>query len=143
MTRYFWIVLLLGGTAPAAELVTEFEGNTDATTTVFEVDGPWLLDWRLYGDRTFPITGSYTQKIALEISLVDATTGRFVGRVLESRHVGDGLKLFDQGGRYQLRISSTLGRWHIKIEQLEPEEVELYTPKETGKKKNPFDLSSR
>ena len=42
---------------------------------------------------------------------------------------GNGVKLFRTAGLYQLRISSTLARWTVRIEQLTPEEAELYTPK--------------
>jgi len=37
--------------------------------------------------------------------------------------------LFKSGGLYQLRISSSLARWTVKIDQLTREEAELYTPK--------------
>jgi hypothetical protein len=39
------------------------------------------------------------------------------------------VKLFHTAGLYQLRISSTLARWTVKIDQLTREEAELYTPK--------------
>ena len=87
----------------------------------FTVDAPWILDWRLDAD--------YEQLVALDITLVEARTGRHVGRVLHTKHKGNGVKLFQEGGSYQLRISSTLARWRIKIEQLSAEEAERYTPK--------------
>ena len=40
------------------------------------------------------------------------------------------MKLFHTAGLYQLRVSSTLARWTIKIDQLTREEAELYTSKE-------------
>jgi hypothetical protein len=79
------------------------------------------LDWRLNGD--------YDNLIALDIALIDAATGRHVGQVLHTKYKGNGVKLFDEGGRYQLRVSSTLARWHIKIEQITRAEAELYTPR--------------
>jgi len=49
--------------------------------------------------------------------------------VLHTKYKGNGVKLFKEGGQYQLRISSTLARWTLKVQQLQPEEAELYTPK--------------
>lgn len=108
-------------TADAAELVREFAGSSSQTTTEFEVEAPWILDWRLDGD--------YDQLVALDVTLVEAGTGRHVGRVLHTKHKGNGIKLFKEGGTYQLRISSTLARWRIRIEQLTPDEAELYVPR--------------
>ena len=107
--------------ASAGEVVREFQGSDDTTTAAFAVDGPWLLDWRLDGD--------FDNLIALDIALIDAKTGRHVGRVLHTKYKGNGVKLFQEGGRYQLRVSTTLARWRIKIEQITREEAELYTPR--------------
>lgn len=108
-------------TATAAERVKEFRGSGNTTTAIFRVESPWLLDWRLDGD--------YDQLVALEITLVEANTGKHIGRVLHTKRKGNGVKLFRSGGLYQLRISSSLARWTIKIDQLTREEAELYTPK--------------
>ena len=118
------LVLVLAMTAMPAvakELVKEFSGNGNTTTATFTVEAPWIMDWRLDGD--------YDTLVALDVTLVEARTGRHVGRVLHTKYKGNGVKLFDQGGRYQLRISATLARWRIKIEQLTREEAELYTPR--------------
>ena len=90
------------------------------------MESPWILDWRLDSD--------YEMKIALDIVLVDARTGKFVGGVKSGSRNNvtarsNGVRLFDTSGRYQLRISSSLARWSIKIEQLTEEEAELYTPR--------------
>ena len=95
------------------------------TTAEFRVDGPWLLDWRLDAD--------YEHMVALDISLIEARTGKHIGRVLHTQYRGNGLKLFEEGGVYRLRISSTLARWRVKIEQITPEEVEQYTPRKDNK----------
>ena len=116
-----FILLLLPALAEPAQLIREFRGDKSTTTASFEVDGPWTLDWSLNGD--------YDNLIALDISLIDAKTGRHVGRVLHTKNKGHGLKLFREPGRYQLRISTTLGRWHVKIEQIDEEDVDRYTPK--------------
>ena len=107
--------------AGAAETVREFRGTGNTTTAIFTVDSPWLLDWRLDGD--------YDQMVALDVTLVEARTGRHIGRVLHTKRRGNGLKLFEEAGQYRLRISSTLARWTLKVQQIEPEEKERYTPR--------------
>lgn len=112
--------------ADAAELVREFKGTGNTTTPAFTVESPWILDWRLDSD--------YEIKIALDIVLIDARTGRFIGGVKSGTrnnvtNRSNGLRLFKTGGRYKLRISSSLARWSIKIKQLTEEEAELYTPR--------------
>ncbi len=123
MTRLILMLTILLATTPLAadETVREFRGTGNSTTPIFTVDSPWLLDWRLDGD--------FSQMVALDIALVEADTGRHVGRVLHTKRIGNGLKLFEEGGRYQLRVSSTLARWTVKIKQIEPENKELYTPR--------------
>lgn len=107
--------------ASAADRVREFRGTGNTTTAIFQVEAPWVLDWRLDGD--------FDELVALDVTLIEAHTGRHIGRVLHTKRKGNGVKLFDTGGRYQLRISSSLARWTIKIDQLSPEEAELYVPK--------------
>jgi hypothetical protein len=122
--RYLLVSCLLVLAATAADAktrVAEFSGSGNATTAIFRVESPWIIDWRLDGD--------YEQMMGLEITLVEARTGRHVGRIIYTKRRGNGVKLFHQAGLYQLRISSTLARWSVKIEQLTREEAELYTPK--------------
>lgn len=119
------LALLVTSAASSRSLVREFSGNKSETTAEFRVEGPWLLDWRLDAD--------YEQMVALDISLIDARTGKHMGRVLHTKYKGNGLKLFDEGGIYKLRISTTLARWRVKIEQITPEEAELYTPRRDNK----------
>ena len=115
-------LVLAGSPAEAKTRVAEFSGEGNMTTAIFRVESPWVLDWRLDGD--------YEQLMGLEITLIEAKTSRHVGRVLYTKHRGNGVKLFHSAGLYQLRVSSTLARWSIKIEQLTREEAELYSPKE-------------
>jgi hypothetical protein len=115
------VLLMLCLAADAAETVKEFRGSGNTTTSIFTVKSPWLLDWRLDGD--------YEQLVALDITLIEAHTGKHVGRVLHTKRKGNGLKLFNYAGQYQLRISSTLARWTLKVQQIQPEEEELYVPK--------------
>ena len=115
------VLLITSMSAQAVETVKVFRGTGNTTTAIFTVEAPWLLDWNLYGD--------YDALIALDVTLIEAHTGRHIGRILHTKRKGDGLKLFDHGGKYQLRISSTLARWTLKVQQIQPEEKELYTPR--------------
>lgn len=113
------LALLLASSATGKNLVREFTGTAATTTAEFSVEGPWLLDWRLDGD--------YEQLIALDIALIESPSGRHLGRVLHTKFRGNGVKIFNEGGVYRLRVSSTLAKWRIKIEQITAEEAELYT----------------
>ena len=112
---------LLVSSAQGAQLVREFSGTNNSTTPAFTVEAPWILDWRLYGD--------YDQLVALEVTLVEAKTGRHIGQVVHTKRKGNGVRLFKQGGTYQLRVSGSLARWTLKVQQLTPEEAELFTPR--------------
>lgn len=115
------LLLLTSSPAEAKVRVAEFKGTGNTTTAIFHVDSPWILDWRLDGD--------YEQMMGLEITLVEAKTGRHVGRVLYTKRRGNGVKMFHSAGQYRLRVSSTLARWTVKIDQLTREEAESYTAK--------------
>jgi hypothetical protein len=128
MRRFFMLLiipvsLLMSGFVPAAaaDRVAEFRGTGNTTTAIFRVESPWVLDWRLDGD--------FDELVALDITLLEAKSGKHVGRVLHTKRKGNGVKLFKTSGLYQLRISSSLARWTVKIDQLTREEAELYTPK--------------
>jgi hypothetical protein len=119
-----WVALLLIGiVAPAqgSEIVREFSGSSATTTVPFTVESPWIIAWRVDAD--------YEQLVAIDVTLVEAKTGRHIGRVLHTKSKGNGVKLFLEGGSYQLRVSSTLARWRLRVEQLTEEEAELYVPK--------------
>ena len=126
--RTTWIIgvaaaaLFAATAAYGKSLVRDFSGTGNKTTADFTVEGPWLLDWRL--------DGTYESLIALDIALIDSRTGQHVGRVLHTKYRGNGVKLFEEGGTYRLRISSTLAEWRVRIQQITPEEAEQYTPKE-------------
>ena len=102
-------------------LVREFSGSQSTTTSEFEVKAPWILDWR--------INSNYRENMGLEISLVDAKTGFMVGRIFKTKYAGNGVKLFNQSGRYRLRISSSFTDWNFKVSQISPSQAELYSPK--------------
>ena len=116
------LLVFLASSADGKSLVREFSGtDSNKTTAEFRVEAPWLLDWRLSSD--------YRNHLAFEVSLIEAKTGHHVGRVLRTERRGNGVKLFDKGGTYRLRISSSFARWNIRIEQITPEEAKLYTPR--------------
>ena len=102
-------------------LVREFSGSQSITTSEFEVKAPWILDWR--------INSNYRENMGLEISLVDAKTGFMIGRIFKTNYAGNGVKLFNDSGRYRLRISSSFTDWNFKVSQISPSEAELYSPK--------------
>ena len=110
-----------GLTASAKTRVTEFSGTGMATTAEFSVRAPWILDWRVNSD--------YQGSLAIEISLVDATTGFHSGLILQTKRPGNGVRLFNKSGKYRFRVSSSLARWTLKVEQLTRAEAELYTPR--------------
>jgi len=127
IVRYIALTLLavVATPATAGELVREFKGTDDSTTAAFSVKSPWILDWRLDSD--------YDYRIALDIVLIDAATGQFIGGVKSGTrnnvsYRSNGVRLFHTSGRFKFRISSSLARWTLKIEQLTEEEAELYTP---------------
>ena len=115
------LLTLVVGSVHGAQLIREFRGTNDSTTPAFTVEAPWILDWRLDGD--------YDQLVALDVTLVEAKTGRHIGQVLHTKRKGNGMRLFNQGGTYQLRVSGSLARWTLKIQQLTPDEAKLYSPK--------------
>jgi len=107
--------------AVAEELVKEFKGEGSTVTSEFEVDGPWLMDWR--------VNSNYSQFMAVDIILLDAKTGFQVGRVKHKKEPDDGLRLFNSGGRYKVRVDASHTRWQVKIIQITEAELERYTPK--------------
>ena len=117
----FIVLASFAAMAGASELVREFSGTKSTTTVEFTVESPWILDWHLNAD--------YEQLVALEITLIDGKTGRHVGLVKQTKRIGNGVRMFHLDGTYRLRISATLARWRIKIEQLTDAEAELYEPK--------------
>ena len=122
MKRLIYVAVMLSASLPvtSAELVRQFSGKGFATTAEFEVEAPWILDWRVNSD--------YQKSMAIEIHLVDGTTGFHKGLVLQTKYPGNGVRLFNESGRFRFRISATLSRWDLKVMELTPEEAELYTP---------------
>lgn len=107
--------------AHTKELVQEFKGTGSKTTAEFEVEAPWIVDWRTHGD--------YPGQMAVEVNLA-TVTGEYLGKVFMTKYVDNGVKLFDEGGRYVLQVNSSLANWTLRVEQLTRQEAEAYTPKE-------------
>ena len=122
------LMILLASTLNAKELVTSFNGTDNMTTRSFEVEGPWILDWWVNTD--FP------SGFLIEIHLLDASTGFQHARVLRTRYPGNGVKLFQEGGRFKFRISSSLARWNLRVEEISQDEVKMYKPIKEEKKKD-------
>lgn len=118
----FLLFLFIAGSAGSTGVVREFSGTSSTTTVDFEVHAPWILDWRVNGD--FPAM------LGLQVNLINAKNGAHVGQVVKvSDRAADGVSLFQQSGRYRIRVDSTLARWTIKIEEISKDDAKLYTPK--------------
>ena len=107
--------------AYSRELIREFKGSGNKTTTEFEVKAPWIVDWRT--------TGDYPGQMAVEVNLT-TVTGEYIGKVFVTKYVDDGVKLFNESGTYLLQVSSSLANWTLRVEQLTRQEAETYLPKE-------------
>lgn len=111
----------IGASALGQKTVVEFTGNSNTTTREFEVQGPWILNWR--------VTGDYTRSVGFELMLLDGKTRMQKGVVLRLKRTGNGVKLFNEGGTYRFRISSGLATYHLQVQEIAEEEATLYTPK--------------
>lgn len=116
-------LLFLAGPLQAGELVREFSGDRSMQTAEFEVEGPWLIDWRVNSD--FPST------MGVSVTLVNAS-GAYEGLVVKTKAQGNGVRLVEEGGRFSFKVDATVSYWTLRVEQLTREEAELYTPKNTS-----------
>lgn len=117
-------LLAIISVAPAAhsqQFVAEFSGNNNTITREFEVEAPWILNWR--------VTGNYTGSVGFELMLLDGKTRMHKGVILRLRRTGNGVKLFNESGTFRFRISSGLANWHLKVEKIREEDAKLYTPR--------------
>jgi hypothetical protein len=134
MNRFLVTIVLfvtLACTASAAlgkQLVREFNGSESTTTADFEVRAPWIVDWR--------VTGDYPGQMALNVNLLSAPTGEYQGRIVTTKYVDDGVKLFmEESGVFRFQVNSTLIRgWSLKVEELTRQEAEQYKQKEPYEK---------
>ena len=95
-----------------------------------------------FAAATLALAGGLTacnQQVVVETPLLECDpealrprTGLHAGRVLKTKRVGNGVKLFNTSGRFKLRIDASLARWQIKIEEISREDAKLYTPRNGG-----------
>ncbi len=115
---------LVAANAQAQRVVAEYSGNSNTTTTEFEAQAPWILNWR--------VTGNYTGSLGFELMLLDGKTRMHKGVILRLRRTGNGVKLFNESGTFRFRISAGLANYHLKVEEISEEDTKLYTPKKRG-----------
>jgi hypothetical protein len=108
--------------ASSKERIVEFKGSSSKNTAEFEVEAPWIVDWRTYGD--------YPGQMAVQVDLISATSGEYVGKIVVTKYVDNGVRLFTEGGRYRFQVHSSLASWTLRVEQLTRKEAETYIPKE-------------
>lgn len=118
------IGLLLPLSAVAEQLVREFSGSRTMQTGEFEVEAPWLIDWRVNSD--------YEESMGLAIVLLNEPSRTHAGTVMKTKYRGDGLRLMNESGRFSFKVDAALANWTIKVIQLTPAEAELYTPRQKG-----------
>jgi hypothetical protein len=108
--------------ANSKELIREFNGSESKYTVEFEVKAPWIVDWRVRGD--------YPGQMAVHVELVRAPSGEYLGKIVTTKYVSNGVRFFNESGRYRFQVNSTLASWTLRVEQLTREEAETYIPKE-------------
>ena len=121
----FLIAAILGVfpvTANSKELIKEFKGSESRTTLEFEVEAPWIIDWMT--------TGDYPGTMAVDVHLLSSPGGQYIGKVMSTKWIDNGVRLFDDSGRYRLQVDSNLVNWTLKVEQLTQQEAESYLPDE-------------
>ena len=117
----FVTLACFAGNVNSKELIREFNGSESKTTVEFEVKAPWIVDWRTRGD--------YPGQMAVEVNLL-TVTGEYVGKIVTTKYVDNGVRLFNEGGRYTFQVDSTLASWTLRVEELTRQEAETYKPKE-------------
>lgn len=120
-TGILFVLCCMGTAVHSQGVVAEFSGSNNTTTREFEVQAPWIMNWR--------VTGNYTSSVGFELMLLDGKTRVHKGVILRLRRTGNGVKLFSESGTFRFRISSGLANWHLKVEEISEEEAELYTPR--------------
>jgi len=116
------LLLLIGVNSAAEELIAEFRGSGNRNTMSFEVEAPWILDWRINSD--------YDKMISFDLDLVDGTTGVLEGNILRAKSLGNGVRMFNTSGKYRFRVNASFIRWHLKVIELTSEEAARYTPRQ-------------
>lgn len=117
----FIVLYCVSPLASSKELIKEFKGSESRTTAEFEVKAPWIVDWMT--------TGDYPGTMAMDVHLVTSPGGAYVGKVVMTKWIDNGVKLFAEGGVYRLKVDSNLINWTLRVEQLTRKEAETYIPK--------------
>jgi hypothetical protein len=92
-----------------------FEGEGNSRTAVFETSGPWMLDWSIRSD---------VPSLAIfEMRLHEGASGDYIGILAELRGTGSGLKLFEEGGEYQIAIVAHNVAWELEITEVSEEQA--------------------
>ena len=103
------------------ELISEFKGSGDKTTAEFEVRAPWVLDW--------VVSSEFEKSMGLQVDLIDASNGHHLGKVLSTKWISDGARLFNESGRFRFEIQGSFANWTLRVEQLSRQEAETYKPR--------------
>lgn len=112
----FALLAMQGCIASAADTDrVRFDGEGNGRTAVFEIDGPWMLDWSLHSDAP--------SLAVFEMRLHEGASGDFIGRLMELHGTGNGLKLFEQGGTFQIAIVASHVAWELEISELSEEQA--------------------
>ena len=107
-------LLLLNGAVVLAD-VQSFSGENNGMSPTFKIDGPWTMDWRAKSE--FPLLAS------VEMRLHDGESGDFLGMIAEIKGTGNGLKVFENGGTYQVIVVGTFVEWDFQVEQISEEQA--------------------
>jgi hypothetical protein len=122
-TLYFSILamILVAAAVPvqAEQLIREFSGSRSMDTAEFEVEAPWVADWRVNSD--------YPSSMGIAIVLVEAGTGVHHGRIVKTKSPGNGVRLMDMSGSFRFKVDAAVANWTIKVIQLTDKEAEQYT----------------
>ena len=117
------LICAVATVAQAGEVVRQFSGDRSKETVEFEVEAPWLIDWR--------VNSEFPSSMGISVVLRNAS-GAYEGLVVKTKAPGNGVRLMQESGRYSFKVDATVANWTLKVEQLTPAEAELYTPKTNG-----------
>ena len=119
------IVFLFAGVTialPASAQSIRFAGDGSEQTDVFDMDGPWLLDWNTRTPSKLPCnyepgTGDGTPGVPcnFELRLFDAGSGNFVGTIAQLEGEGRGHQLFERAGSYRIDVVAQHLRWELLV----------------------------
>ena len=70
--------------------------------------------------------------ISFDLDLLNGTTGVLEGNILRLKGIEygrNGVRMFNQSGKFRFRVNGSLVKWQFKVKQLTPAEAKLYTPR--------------